>query len=149
LKKLGKVSLICLLAILLVGCQSTERYLKFRDDLDAKLTRALKIVPDSIRDMEKGDAILCEADMILLDYLIEICGMIIDLAPSKEMAKYHEAWSEYAEAIIELAKCTQEYLATADVAELAKMKVHLELCASLLDKANNEYQQVLLDKLTR
>lgn len=149
MKKLGKVSLICLLAILLVGCQSTERYLKFRDDLDAKLTRALKIVPDSIRDMEKGDAILCEADMILLDYLIEICGMIIDLAPSKEMAKYHEAWSEYAEAIIELAKCTQEYLATADVAELAKMKVHLELCASLLDKANNEYQQVLLDKLTR
>lgn len=149
MKKLGKVSLICLLAILLVGCQSTERYLKFRDDLDAKLTRALKIVPDSIRDMEKGDAILCEADMILLDYLIEICGTIIDLAPSKEMAKYHEAWSEYAEAIIELAKCTQEYLATAGVAELAKMKVHLELCASLLDKANNEYQQVLLDKLTR
>ena len=99
--------------------------------------------------MEKGDAILCEADMILLDYLIEICGTIIDLAPSKEMAKYHEAWSEYAEAIIELAKCTQEYLATAGVAELAKMKVHLELCASLLDKANNEYQQVLLDKLTR
>lgn len=53
--------------------------------MDAKLTRALKIVPDSIRDMEKGDAILCEADMILLDYLIEICGMIIDLAPSKEV----------------------------------------------------------------